>query len=342
VLFHALTGTVPFPLENDLAKIYAHSAQPPPTLRALAPDVPATFEAVLDRAMAKDPDERYLSAGDLGRAAIAAAAGESLTRAERSVASGDAAPGASTAVAQRTTLREGAGVGGPPEGGGAVGAVGAAGAAGGGARGAGAVGPGGAAGRPRPVWVGALALLVAAVVIAVILFTSGSSKRQPTVAPAASTGVNPTAPAVAGTVGIVPAKSIGPVALGDARTQVHAKLVAQGYKPQPSGGANEDDYQSGKSGAFVVDFDQGKVSIVHKYNDSTIKIGGVSIDSTLRQAELALPNWHSLRCPKLITLLIAPDGHTFFELPHNLDQSNHLGFNGISMSVVSVDASYCG
>ena len=48
------------------------------------------------------------------------------------------------------------------------------------------------------------------------------------------------------------------------------------------------------------------------------------------------------RCPKLVTLLIAPDGHTFFELPHNLDQSNHEGFNGVTVTVVPADASYCG
>jgi hypothetical protein len=198
------------------------------------------------------------------------------------------------------------------------------------------------AGRPRPVWVGALALLVAAIVVAVILITSGSSKKSPTTAPAASTGVNPTAPAAAGTVGIVPAKSIGPVALGDARTQVHARLVAQGYKPMPGGGPNEDDYQSPKLGAFVVDFDQGKVSIIQKYNDATIKVGGISVDSSLRQAEVALPNWHSIRCPKLITLLISPDGHTLFQLPHDLDQSNRVGFNGIGVSVVPADRTFCG
>jgi predicted Ser/Thr protein kinase len=358
VLFHALTGTVPFPLENDLAKIYAHSAQPPPTLRELAPEVPATFEAVLDRAMAKDPDDRYLSAGDLGRAAVAAAAGESLTRSERSVASGDAAPDGSTAVAQRATSRGGAsgpagGVGGAGgAGGGGAGAVTSPGGGGAASVGApGAPGGGGSAGvdgagvgrpRPRAIYAGALALLVAAVVVAVILIAGGGSKKSATTTPAASTGGSAVAPTAAGTVGIVPGKSLGPVALGDARNQVHATLVAQGYKPMPGGGPNEDDYASSKLGNFVVDFDQGKVSIVHKYNDATIKIGGISVDSSLRQAEVALPNWHSIRCPKLITLLIAPDGHTFFELPHNLDQSNHQGFNGISMSVVPVDASYCG
>ena len=98
VLFQALTGTVPYPLDNEMAKLYAHDSKPPPSVTERAPDVPVSFEAVLARAMAKSPDDRYLSAGDLGRAALTAAAGASLSRAERSVASGPAAPSAVEAV----------------------------------------------------------------------------------------------------------------------------------------------------------------------------------------------------------------------------------------------------
>jgi hypothetical protein len=92
VLFHALSGTVPFPLENDLAKLYAHDAQPPPSVCDRAPDVPASFEPVCMRAMAKLPDDRYPSAGDLGRAGLAAAGSASPSRVEASVAVGEAAP----------------------------------------------------------------------------------------------------------------------------------------------------------------------------------------------------------------------------------------------------------
>ncbi|MEA2356411.1 MAG: hypothetical protein QOD61_2540 [Solirubrobacteraceae bacterium] len=92
VLFHALSGTVPFPLENDLAKLYAHDAQPPPSVCERAPDVPTSFEPVCMRAMAKMPDSRYPSAGDLGRAGLAAAGSASPSRIETSVAVGEAAP----------------------------------------------------------------------------------------------------------------------------------------------------------------------------------------------------------------------------------------------------------
>jgi serine/threonine-protein kinase len=54
--------------------------------------VPHEFDRVIARALAKAPDDRYPSAGDLGRAALAAARGEPVTESERSVAVGPAAP----------------------------------------------------------------------------------------------------------------------------------------------------------------------------------------------------------------------------------------------------------
>jgi hypothetical protein len=92
MLFEALTGSVPFPLPTDIAKLYAHSSQPPPSARERLPELAPALDEVLARAMAKDPADRYLSAGDLGRAALAAADNARLSRAERNVARGEAAP----------------------------------------------------------------------------------------------------------------------------------------------------------------------------------------------------------------------------------------------------------
>src|SRR3954447_16169483 len=103
VLYQALTGEVPYPAESGMAKMYAHGNQPPPVPSAVVPGLPKQFDEVIARAMAKDPNDRYLSAGDLGRAANAAAQSQSLTRAERSVATGAAAPGEATAVAAAPT-----------------------------------------------------------------------------------------------------------------------------------------------------------------------------------------------------------------------------------------------
>jgi Protein kinase domain len=91
VLFATLTGAPPFPRETVPATITAHLHDPPPRPSA-TPAVPAGFDAVVARALAKDPDDRYESAGDLGRAALAAAAGEPTTAVRGSVARGPAAP----------------------------------------------------------------------------------------------------------------------------------------------------------------------------------------------------------------------------------------------------------
>ena len=92
VLYQLLTGVVPFPRDSDFPKLYAHVNDPPPSPRELAPTVPGELDAVVTKATAKDPDDRYLSAGDLGRAAIAGAESRLYPGPPRSVAIGRAAP----------------------------------------------------------------------------------------------------------------------------------------------------------------------------------------------------------------------------------------------------------
>jgi DNA-binding beta-propeller fold protein YncE len=65
VLYHALTGTVPFDRDSDVATIQAHLNDPPPRMSGAA----ASLDAVVARALAKDPAERFPSAGELARAA---------------------------------------------------------------------------------------------------------------------------------------------------------------------------------------------------------------------------------------------------------------------------------
>jgi predicted Ser/Thr protein kinase len=92
LLFFALTGTVPYAREGDEAKLWAHLSAPAPRPSEAASGVPEAFDAAVERALAKDPDDRYPSAGDLGRAALAAAAGRRPPQHERLVARGEAAP----------------------------------------------------------------------------------------------------------------------------------------------------------------------------------------------------------------------------------------------------------
>jgi len=73
VLFEALTGRAPFVVEDVPAIINAHVHTPPPRPSQVRPGVPVALDAVVARAMAKQPHERYRSAGELAAAARAAA-----------------------------------------------------------------------------------------------------------------------------------------------------------------------------------------------------------------------------------------------------------------------------
>ncbi len=78
VLCQALTGQVPFPRESDEGRLWAHLHAVPPRPSAAARGVPRAFDAVVARALAKDPGERWQTAGDLGAAVLAARDGRPL------------------------------------------------------------------------------------------------------------------------------------------------------------------------------------------------------------------------------------------------------------------------
>ncbi len=69
VLYEALTGAKPFPAHSAEQVIGAHISAPPPRPSVVNPRVPAAFDEVIARGMAKHPDDRYGTAGALGRAA---------------------------------------------------------------------------------------------------------------------------------------------------------------------------------------------------------------------------------------------------------------------------------
>ena len=110
VLFHALTGQTVYQRDSEVAIMYAHLNDPPPRATASVPDLPGGLDEVIERAMAKEPADRYPSAGDMGRAAARALGGQVPSQAERSVARGAARtgePGAATdAAATRPEVAE--------------------------------------------------------------------------------------------------------------------------------------------------------------------------------------------------------------------------------------------
>lgn len=69
VLYEALTGQAPFRSSSQEQVIAGHLTGQPPRPSIINSLVPAAFDAVIARGMAKEPDDRYGSAGALARAA---------------------------------------------------------------------------------------------------------------------------------------------------------------------------------------------------------------------------------------------------------------------------------
>jgi eukaryotic-like serine/threonine-protein kinase len=67
VLYEMLTGKPPFDGETPLSIAYKHVEEEPVPPSSLNPAVPPELEAVVGKAMAKDPDDRYRSAGQMAR-----------------------------------------------------------------------------------------------------------------------------------------------------------------------------------------------------------------------------------------------------------------------------------
>ncbi|GAB3993680.1 Stk1 family PASTA domain-containing Ser/Thr kinase [Glycomyces albus] len=78
LLYELLVGHPPFTGDNPVSVAYQHvreDARPPSELN---PNVPATVDAVVMKALAKNPDNRYRSAGDMREDLLRAARGEAV------------------------------------------------------------------------------------------------------------------------------------------------------------------------------------------------------------------------------------------------------------------------
>jgi YVTN family beta-propeller protein len=72
VLYECLTRQAPFVRGSGLETAWAHLEEEPPNASGLEPELPRPIDAVLHRAMAKSPDERYRTCSALTQAAEAA------------------------------------------------------------------------------------------------------------------------------------------------------------------------------------------------------------------------------------------------------------------------------
>ncbi|MFZ0381899.1 MAG: protein kinase [Solirubrobacteraceae bacterium] len=80
MLFEALTGHVPFNRPTDISKMFAHVNDPVPSARAEVDGVPELLDEIITKSMAKRPEDRFGSAGEmtaaLGRALLELETGE--------------------------------------------------------------------------------------------------------------------------------------------------------------------------------------------------------------------------------------------------------------------------
>ena len=72
VLYESLTGQSPFPRATDVALLWAHVHEAPTPPSKARPELPRALDAVFARALAKDPEKRYGTAGELVAAARSA------------------------------------------------------------------------------------------------------------------------------------------------------------------------------------------------------------------------------------------------------------------------------
>ncbi len=103
LLHAALTGTPPHHRETAAATMLAQLNDPPP-LVSDSPGVPEALDPVLQRALAKRPEDRYETAGALARAAEAALADPAATPAPDTRPSRRRPPAPEATVASRTRL----------------------------------------------------------------------------------------------------------------------------------------------------------------------------------------------------------------------------------------------
>lgn len=107
ILYEMVSGHAPFESDTPYTLMYKHLNDPPPPLRASLPDLPPEVEAVILKGLAKNPEDRYQSAGDLAqefgavvRVAGSLAARERLAPAPAQLASAPDSPPPAAAPAE--------------------------------------------------------------------------------------------------------------------------------------------------------------------------------------------------------------------------------------------------
>jgi TolB protein len=73
IVYQLLAGKLPYQADTPMSVIYAHLHEPLPDIRAVKPDLPKGIKAVLEKALAKERNNRYPTARDFALALARAA-----------------------------------------------------------------------------------------------------------------------------------------------------------------------------------------------------------------------------------------------------------------------------
>jgi len=79
LLFELLTGQLPFQGNTDVEVLHRIAHERAPSLRSIDPSIPADIDAAVQRALAKDPQDRFASAAEFARALGASSGGAPVT-----------------------------------------------------------------------------------------------------------------------------------------------------------------------------------------------------------------------------------------------------------------------
>ena len=83
VFYEAITGRIPFERDSEVSVMYAHLSDPPPVPSSMRPELGTGIDAVLAKAMAKSPNDRFASCKEFvvaAREELGVASGERSRR----------------------------------------------------------------------------------------------------------------------------------------------------------------------------------------------------------------------------------------------------------------------
>jgi serine/threonine protein kinase len=70
ILYEMLSGKTPFEATTPLAMAFKHAAEPPPSILTINSNLPPALDAILEKVLAKQPDDRYNTSAEFTNAVL--------------------------------------------------------------------------------------------------------------------------------------------------------------------------------------------------------------------------------------------------------------------------------